>query len=682
MMPGTDQRPLSGDGRGPPTNDEWLATNVEVQELAAANPAVAPHSCSFCREWELDLRQDNFGNITQRNLGETRSGFNLSYAREMAGTGCPFFERSLQLESGGMKDDAVVSVFASDLDSEPEVSINWKDDRNTDRSAVYEVYLPHGTPLHPPTPWAETLTRPDIRPSIDWIAVRVPPNLVPNSSLSYRRVKGWIDECSSNHVKCSSRPRDFMPSRVLHISGTGEEPTIRLSSDHPPAPYVVLSYCWGAEQPAKTTRANLSSYLSDIDVSTLSATVRDAAIVTRGIGLSYLWVDAMCIIQDDFDDVMEQVAQMHSIYHCSWLTIAAVEAPTCNHGFLQPRAQWQPLRMRARLDGGDPSDVLLAPKNNNPVRGNAALFQRGWTMQEMLLSSRILLYGQRELIYLCLEAERCEGAVPSEVRRLGAHYDPVDSIYSDLNHPETWGRVVVTYTQRQLSVDDDRLLAVGALAEAYGRNNGVSGYAAGMWREDFLYQCLWTTDRFAYDGVVPRHPSVYTAPSWSWASIVARIRMLGQVGNVPAMIMPGTMPPTITCEVVDIRTTLLVAGNPFGVVTDGELVIRGKMRRVVWESGDLWREKGRLAKDADTDGRMLFTLDCPHDWSGADDVLLWSLELCEPDDGHGYALLLQEAGHPKGLFQRVGLLGIVKMQRLGLPNWFESEYELREITII
>lgn len=473
-----------------------------------------------------------------------------------------------------------------------------------------------------------------------------------------------------------------MPSRVLHISGTGEEPTIRLSNDHPPAPYVALSYCWGADQPAKTTRANFSSYLSDIDVSTLPATVRDAAIVTRGIGMSYLWVDAMCIIQDDFDDVMEQIAQMHSIYHSSWVTIAAVEALTCNNGFLQPRADWQPLRMRARLDESGPStDVLLAPKNNN-LRHESALFRRGWTLQETLLSSRILLYGQRELIYLCLEAERCEGGAPSEIRRFGAHYDPVSNIYGDLSHPESWAHLVIAYSQRLLSVDDDRLLAVGALAETYGRTKGVSGYAAGMWREDFLQQCLWTTERYAYDGEVPRHPSVYTAPSWSWASINARIRMFGVAGNMPAMMMPETMPPNITCEVVDIRTTLLVEGNPFGMVTDGELVIRGKLRQVVWQSGDVWREKGRLAKGVDTDRRMTFTMDCPQDWSGADDVLLWSLDICEPDDGHGYALLLQEAEHRQGLFQRVGRLDVVKMERLGLPNWFESEHELREITII
>lgn len=152
-MPGTDQRSLSGDGGGPPTDDEWLATNIEVQELAAANPAVAPHSCSLCREWELDLRKNGLGDITQLNDGETQSGFNLSYAREMAGTGCPFFERSLQMESQigpGVTDDAIVSVWASRLETEPEVSISWKEGKDSVRSSIYEIYVPHGMPLQPP----------------------------------------------------------------------------------------------------------------------------------------------------------------------------------------------------------------------------------------------------------------------------------------------------------------------------------------------------------------------------------------------------------------------------------------------------------------------------------------------------------------------------------------------------
>lgn len=523
-----------------------------------------------------------------------------------------------------------------------------------------------------------------MRPSTGILSRRSPPNLVPNSDLSYRRVKNWIDDCNSNHTKCSSRPRDFMPTRLLHISGTGKEPTVRLSNDHPFVPYAALSYCWGADQPAKTTRAKVGSYLNSVDFSTLPSTIQDAAIVTRGIGLSYLWVDAICIVQDDFNDVMEQLAQMHAIYHCSWVTIAAAEALTCNHGFLQPRAQWQPIRMRARLDENDPSDVLLVPQGKS-WRSEAPLFRRGWTMQETLLSSRILLYGQRELIFLCLEGERCEGDVPSDIRYFQTFFDPGSNLYVQLDHPDSWGYLVSAYSQRLLAVEEDKLLGIAALAENYGKTRAVGDYLAGMWRENFLEQCLWTTEPFPAVGREAKRPERYRAPSWSWASFDAQISSFGVSANTPAMMMPETMGDNVTCQVVDVQTTLMVAGNPYGLVSGGFLVIKGRMRQVVWqtEAGN-WTPAGHLVKGVEGDGidrRMTFEIDCPQEWEGKGDVLLWSLEICNSDTGRGYALLLREAEQEKGSFERVGRLD-VREDFEGRGNWFESEYEIREIRII
>lgn len=410
-------------------------------------------------------------------------------------------------------------------------------------------------------------------------------------------------------------------------------------------------------------------------------------------GCFKVWVDAMCIIQDDFDDVMAQIAQMHAIYHSSWVTIAAAEALTCNHGFLQPRSMWQPIRMRARFGENDPSEVLLVPSGRS-CRSEAALFQRGWTMQETLLSSRILVYGQRELVFLCLERERCEGSGPSDVRKFQMLFDPGSNLYTQLDHPEGWGYLVSAYTNRLLAFEDDKLLGIAGLAESYGRTHGVSGYLCGMWRENFLEQCLWTTDVHAVKGGEARRPKKYRAPSWSWASLDGHISSFGVAANMPAMMMPETMPPNITCELVDVRTTLTTAGNPFGMVSGGELVIRGRLRKLFWQpqlednrhdSGHLVKMKGAENSREPIDGivqdkRMIFMIDCPQDWKGTEDVLLWSLEICNTDTGRGYALLLQEAGHDNASFKRVGRLDIVEISWLG--NWFESEYESRKITII
>lgn len=215
-----------------------------------------------------------------------------------------------------------------------------------------------------------------------------------------------------------------------------------------------------------------------------------------------------------------------------------------------------------------------------------------------------------------------------------------------------------------------------------------------MWRENFLEQCLWTTDLYAVKGGEARRPKKYRAPSWSWASLDGHISSFGVAANMPAMMMPETMPPNITCEVVDVRTTLVAAGNPFGMVSGGELVIRGRMRKVLWQSQleDSRHDAGHLVKVKSAensrepingiaqDKRMIFMIDCQQDWEGTEDVLLWSLEICNTGTGRGYALLLQEAERDNVSFKRVGRLDILEISWLG--NWFESEYESREITII
>ncbi|KAF4840937.1 hypothetical protein CGCSCA4_v009786 [Colletotrichum siamense] len=149
----------------------------------------------------------------------------------------------------------------------------------------------------------------------------------------------------------------------------------------PVAPYATLSYCWGGDQDAKTLRSNFASYQDHIDFSTLPTTIQDAAIVTIQIGLSYLWVDAMCIIQDDDNDKMKEIAKMHAIYRSSQVTIAPSEAATSKTGFLRPRDMWRPIKMKARFDENVFSDVLLVPEGSS-CRSSAPLFRRGWTLQE------------------------------------------------------------------------------------------------------------------------------------------------------------------------------------------------------------------------------------------------------------------------------------------------------------
>lgn len=146
------------EGKGARAED-WLATTVEVQELAAATPAVAPHSCSHCKEWELDLVHNTFNHTAHKDHEQTPADFTLAYVREKAELGCLFFDKILHMElrtqfpvsrSDGISDGAVLSVSPATMDSNPRVNVTWKNGKTIEADRTYEIYMPHGMSQHPP----------------------------------------------------------------------------------------------------------------------------------------------------------------------------------------------------------------------------------------------------------------------------------------------------------------------------------------------------------------------------------------------------------------------------------------------------------------------------------------------------------------------------------------------------
>lgn len=155
-MPSETQKSFFRDEDNISPTEDWRATSAEIQKLAAANPAVAPHSCAHCREWELDVYHKTLNYIPQPGHGKAQRGFTASHAREMAELGCPFFKRSLQMDPAILKrpsipesqlDGAVAALWPIDTDSEQRLDITWeKDGKFIVSGAQYQVYLPHGVP--------------------------------------------------------------------------------------------------------------------------------------------------------------------------------------------------------------------------------------------------------------------------------------------------------------------------------------------------------------------------------------------------------------------------------------------------------------------------------------------------------------------------------------------------------
>ncbi|PQE20746.1 heterokaryon incompatibility protein [Rutstroemia sp. NJR-2017a BBW] len=116
------------------------------------------------------------------------------------------------------------------------------------------------------------------------------------------------------------------------------------SPAQPAAPYACLSYCWGTDldNNVKTLKANLKQHLDGILISVLPKTIQDAVLVCQRLGIRYLWVDALCIIQDDEEDWENESIQMCDIYSGSHITIAAHRVESCKQGFLWKQEFGQP----------------------------------------------------------------------------------------------------------------------------------------------------------------------------------------------------------------------------------------------------------------------------------------------------------------------------------------------------
>lgn len=200
-------------------------------------------------------------------------------------------------------------------------------------------------------------------------------------------MRSWINECKTDHaqpphVTYTSQPEflhdaticrassNFNPLRLLHIAVIDSLWIVSLISTSGITstfnPYVALSYCWGGDQPHKTTRESLAKHDGTLDLYRLPATIQDACKVTHGLGFSYLWVDSLCIVQDDENEKQKEIANMELIYSNATVTISASRASSCTNGFLQPRVGGEfPLKMRAKGHGGTVHDVGLWDRNTN-----------------------------------------------------------------------------------------------------------------------------------------------------------------------------------------------------------------------------------------------------------------------------------------------------------------------------
>jgi hypothetical protein len=158
------------------------------------------------------------------------------------------------------------------------------------------------------------------------------------------RIKTWIAECESSHPDCAiarSHERtstELLPARLVNIEEHSND-LLRLVSPVGPVRYVALSYCWGASEQSKTISTNLRSREQQLSVSGLPQTLQDAIHLTQALGLQFVWIDSLCIVQDDLQEWAVESSKMASIYANAWVVVAATAAADCASGFVSNREE-------------------------------------------------------------------------------------------------------------------------------------------------------------------------------------------------------------------------------------------------------------------------------------------------------------------------------------------------------
>ncbi|KAK4199651.1 heterokaryon incompatibility protein-domain-containing protein [Triangularia verruculosa] len=369
----------------------------------------------------------------------------------------------------------------------------------------------------------------------------IEPEITPQKAA--RIAQSWLRECLDSHKECMAD--SFIPTRVVHV-GTASRPPclIETTEDMKTADYIALSYCWGSAETLTTTKATLQNRLRGIRREDIPKTLYEAIEFVQHLGLSYIWIDALCIIQDDVLDWEKEAAQIKKIYESALLTLSATSSPDVSAGcFLARTAEVHELhsprpghRYYARRSCAGTHEALFLDDDgiiNNIPKYPAMM--RGWVYQERLLSQRILYCAFDELIWECQKSIRCECSLNNMAN--GAYFNPTvdyrrkvkllsNPNYNSQHHhidcplevSEIWLKLVESYSRRAFSRYSDRLMALTGIAQTF-QSLDMGIYYLGIWSDRIHLHLAWARDNSPWFRDVDKGIRISSFPSWSWCSI-------------------------------------------------------------------------------------------------------------------------------------------------------------------
>ena len=329
-------------------------------------------------------------------------------------------------------------------------------------------------------------------------------------------------------MSCPGDPLVALPRRLLEVSAEDGTECLRVTrSEGLHGQYTALSHCWGTFGGLETKKTTLRDHIRGIKIADLSKTVRDAVCITRGLKIRYLWVDTLCIIQDDVDDWKQESSRMDSIYHLAHVTIAASGAVNGNQGcFYERDTGLSPVTVPITFPPSKELTSITFKMHSGSVSGgftHSPLNGRGWCLQESFLSRRIIHFRRDRVVWQCKECLTSEDyKVLRQSRRSSQTNRATQTQLQLFQDPSTmsWFSLIEEYARRNLTHPADKLYGIAGLASFF-KTSSKGNYYAGLWQGRFHKGLLW----MSLSGQMIR-PMEERAPSWSWAALDGAINHL------------------------------------------------------------------------------------------------------------------------------------------------------------
>jgi hypothetical protein len=447
-----------------------------------------------------------------------------------------------------------------------------------------------------------------------------------------------------------------LPKRVIDVGETNDKVVhLRDFGDKPPvAHYICLSHRWQRSCPLTTTQVNIESRKVRIALNDLSATLRDAILLTRAFHIRYFWIDSLCIIQDSDTDWEVESAQMGAYYSRSWLTVAAGldHDPEMDEtrfhqtsSILGPRYKPDTNAGFYRLRISEANQVSslyfnLQDELKWDNRGSSYLFSRGWTLQEEALSPQFLSFQPQQTTLRIGKRVFHESGFTQTI---------TDTSFLTTNGLsfKGWTRLVEDYSQRHLARQRDKLPALSGIAQLYQEKH-KDKYLAGLWLSHLLEHLCWCVPNGAIES---SRPSIYRAPTWSWASIDGKVTFDS-----------FEIPPR---QIKILKAITMPAGkDPLGQVREGQITLEAQINKQRWkrdsDSKRKWYYADPLLENCTSTGKQgaltirsapfsTATLLLDVQDSTEDELDLWSLPIHDQ-----FALALQAVDGGEHTFRRIG----------------------------